>query len=237
MKKFVLAVCIAIGLCASLSAQQSDQPLQPALLSAALPSAPAVSAQPSVPFASERPAALPALFASAAPPPSASASPQFPGVSAREDYYKWDLAVGYEFMHFNSAPFSANLSGLHTDLTYNFRDWLGVEGSVVSGWGSATVFGGERSKEVLFTGGVRAGIGTSKHRWSPWGHVLVGGLHMWPQVAREGRVGLAVQPGGGVDYRLNDRLSARAEADYVYSRLYSGSQNNFQFGVGIVIHF
>jgi predicted porin len=48
---------------------------------------------------------------------------------------------------------------------------------------------------------------------------------------------LAFQTGGGVDYFFNPRLSFRGEADYVLTRLYSGTQNNFQIGVGLVLHF
>ena len=228
MKRFLVAACIAVGLGTTLSAQQTYQPsFQPMIVSSALPSAPPVS------FAA---AFNPAPELGAEPAsPAASPAPQFPG--ARDvDYYKWDLGVGYEFLHFKSAPFDANLSGLHTDLTYNFKDWLGVEGNVVSAWGG-DVLGGERSKAVLFTGGAHISMGTTKRRWTPWAHILVGGIHMWPQVAGQTRTGFALQPGGGADYRLNDRLSVRVSGDYVYTRLYTGSQNNFQFGAGIVIHF
>jgi len=230
MKRFVLAASLALGLCHSLPAQQSLQPQnQLTLASAALPSAPSLGAGPLFTLA-PAPAAPSSSFASPAPPPV----PQFP--SSHDDFYRWDLGVGYELLHFKSAPFSANLSGLHTDLTYNFKDWLGVEGSLVSAWGGK-VLGGETSKAVLFTGGVRIGEGYSRHRWTPWGHALIGGIHMWPQVAGQGRVSFAVQAGGGADYRLNDRLSFRAEGDYVRTQLYASSQNNFQFGAGVVIHF
>jgi opacity protein-like surface antigen len=233
MKRFLLAVSLALALGASLPAQQTFQPIPPMIVSAALPSAPTVSDPPSVNLVPSFtfPAGQPAL-----PAPSASPAPapQFGG-STRGDFYRWDLGIGYEFMHFDSKVFSANLSGLQTDLTYNFRDWIGVEGNVVSAWGDK-VFGAT-SKAVLFTGGIRIGEGTSKHRWTPWGHALVGGLHMWPQTAGNDRLGFAAQLGGGADYRLNDRLSIRASADYVRSQLYSSSQNNYQFGIGAVIHF
>ncbi len=205
--------------------------------SAALPSAPSATAQPA--FTLVPSLALHTADLSAAAPqpafPSASPAPQFPG-SRDIDFYRWDLGVGYEFMRFKSTPFDSNFSGVNTDLGYNFKDWLGVEGNVVSAWGS-NVLGGEKSKEVLFTGGVRISMGTTKRRWTPWGHALVGGIHVWPQVAGQTRTGFAVQAGGGADYRLNDRLSARASGDYVRTQLYNTSQNNFQFGAGIVIHF
>jgi predicted porin len=58
-----------------------------------------------------------------------------------------------------------------------------------------------------------------------------------PQVAHESKNGFALQAGGGVDYLFRSRISFRAEADYVRTQLYSSSQNNFQVGVGAVVHF
>jgi len=60
---------------------------------------------------------------------------------------------------------------------------------------------------------------------------------MNPQIANSGKNGFALQTGGGVDWFFNPRLSFRGEADYVHTRLYSASQNNFQIGVGAVLHF
>ena len=68
-------------------------------------------------------------------------------------------------------------------------------------------------------------------------HGLIGGLHMVPQTAVGGKTGFAVQAGGGVDYRLSGRASARFGGDYIRSQLYSASQNNFQIGGGLVINF
>ncbi|PYU06007.1 MAG: hypothetical protein DMG34_07025 [Acidobacteria bacterium] len=132
--------------------------------------------------------------------------------------------------------FSANLSGLHTDLTYNVNNWVGLEGNVVSAFGS-DVFGGEMSKYVLYTVGARINAGPSRRRITPWGHALVGGAHLNPQVAGESKNGFALQLGGGADWSYNPRVSIRAEADYVRTQLYSSSQNNFQVGIGAVIHF
>lgn len=230
MKRFFVAASLALGLCVSLPAQQTYQPLiEPLVVSAALPSAPSVAAQSTFAFVPELvlPAAQPAF-------PAPATAPQFGG--ANGDFYKFALGVGYEFVHFKSAPFSANLSGLHTDLSYNFTDWLGVEGNVVSAWGTK-VFNSETSKYALYTGGVRIGWGISARRLTPWAHALVGGVHVNPQTAAGGKNAFATQLGGGADYRLNERLSVRAEGDYVRTQLYSSSQNNFQFNAGIVIHF
>ncbi|HUL16682.1 MAG TPA: outer membrane beta-barrel protein [Terriglobales bacterium] len=147
---------------------------------------------------------------------------------------RWDLGVGYEYVRFNSYAFDSNLNGLHTSLTYFPNDWFGIEGSVVAAFGTKQ-FDNETSRYLLYTIGPKIAWRTRK--WGPWVHVLVGGMHMIPQIAGQGQNGFAVQAGGGVDYRITVNLSARFDGDYVRSQLYSSGQNNFQFGAGFVIHF
>lgn len=229
MTRLAFAALLSLALCAALPAQQPSF----FTLSSAQPSAPLATASYNF-------ALVPALAPPAAPVSFPSAAlPNAPAPPQRgyqdDDYYRWELASGYEYVHFKSAPFSANLSGLHTDVTYYFKDWLGVEGDVVSAWGG-DIFGA-RSKYVLYTGGGRLTLGSSNHRWSPWVHGLIGGVHVNPQTAAGGKNAFAVQAGGGVDWALVPRVSLRGEADYVRTMLYSSSQNNFQIGVGFVLHF
>jgi hypothetical protein len=233
MKRFALAAVLCLGYCFALPAQETSS----------LAFAPA--AQPAAAARNFHFTLAPELSAPAGPASSFLAFPAeaaLPGQPAPrpgvndEEGYRFDLGVGYEFVHFKSAPFSANLSGLHTDLTYNVTNWFGLEGNVVSAFGTK-VFSGEMSKYVLYTFGGRISAGPSRRRWTPWVHLLVGGAHLWPQVAGEGRNGFALQTGGGADYSFRSRLSFRAEADYVRTQLYSSSQNNFQIGAGLVIHF
>ena len=167
-------------------------------------------------------------------PPADPAPPKF-YYGTSEDF-RFQLGVGYEYVLFRSKPFNANLNGLHTSLSYYLNDWFALEGNMVAAFGSS-VFAGETAKYLLYAGGGRIAWRDPRHRWEPWMHALVGGVHMNPQTALAGKNGFALQPGAGVDLRVNSRLSFRAEGDYVYSRLYSQSQNNFQFGAGAVFHF
>ena len=231
MKRLAFAALLSLALCAALPAQQPSF----FALSSAQPSAPPGPASYNFDLV---PALAPSAASSVTFPsaalPDAPAPPK-PGYND-DNFYRWDLGIGYEFFHFKSSIFSANLSGLHTTLTYNLKDWFGLEGSLVSAFGG-DVLGPYRAKSVLYTAGGRIGWGVSNRRWTPWAHALVGGIHMNPQTAAGGRNGFALQAGGGADWRWNDRLSFRAEGDYVRTQLYSSSQNNFQFGIGAVIHF
>ena len=231
MKRLALAALLALGTCASIPAQQTS-------LMAFAPASPAPSTASTFNFTLV-PELAPPVTAWAIPRPQ----PAFPNSPAPRqssgssyDGYRWDLGIGYEFVHFDSAPFSANLSGLHTDLTYNVNNWVGLEGNVVTAFGG-DVFAGEMTKYVLYTAGARISAGPSRRRITPWGHVLVGGAHINPQVAGESKNGFALQLGGGADWSYNPRVSIRAEADYVRTQLYSSSQNNVQVGIGAVIHF
>ena len=168
----------------------------------------------------------------AAPAPTPAPTPPF----GHYEGYRFQLGVGYSYFRFRSAPFNSNMSGLQTSLSYFLNDWFAVEGNTIAAFGSS-VFSNERSKALLFTGGARIAWRDSRRRFEPWMHGLIGGLHMLPQTAVGGKTGFAVQAGGGVDYRLSGRASARFGGDYIRSQLYSTSQNNFQIGGGLVINF
>jgi hypothetical protein len=88
---------------------------------------------------------------------------------------------------------------------------------------------------VNFLGGPK--IAWRQRRWEPWLHVLVGGSHEQPQTADNSRNALAVQAGGGADFRWNPRLSFRLDADYLYNSYFKQTQNNFLLGGGVVFHF
>ena len=246
MKRLVFVVLAVLAVSASLPAQQvsflnADRAATPSFLAPA-----GGSSDVSLVPASALPAAAPASFApvpsaalSSAPMPGAALpnAPAPPPPPLDDFGNRWDLAAGYEYVHFSSAPFSANLSGLHTSLAYSLTDWFAAEGSVVAAFGGDVFAPGETAKYVLLTGGGRIFWNRAPRHWSPWAHALVGVAHVNPQVANSSKNGFALQAGGGVDYFFNPRLSFRGEGDYVLTRLYSGTQNNFQIGVGFVLHF
>jgi opacity protein-like surface antigen len=240
MKKFVLAVFVAAA-CVSVAGAQSAPELSPAAALAATP-APILAIPVSLPNAPLAAFSEPAPRAPFAPSATSFALPSLadavPAANAApfgtSDGLRWQLAVGADYVRFHSNEFSANMVGLHTSATYFATDWLGLEGSVTAAFGSK-VFANETTRYLLYTVGPK--IAWQGPKWQPFVHALVGGLHMIPQTAGHGQNGFAVQLGGGVDYRLSRVFSARIDADYVRSQLYSTDQNNFQVGGGVVFHF
>ena len=244
MKRLVFVVLVALAVSASLSAQQasflnsaSAQPSFSAAAGSSAPLVPALTFPAAAPASFSTPISSPALSSGPLPGAALPNAPAPPPGPLSDFGNRWDLAAGYEYVHFSSKPFSANLSGLHTSMAYSFNDWFAVEGSIVAAFGGDVFGPGETAKYVLLTGGGRIYWNREPHRWSPWAHALVGGAHVNPQVANSSKNGFAFQAGGGVDYFFNPRLSFRGEGDYVLTRLYSGSQNNFQIGAGFVLHF
>lgn len=176
------------------------------------------------------PAAEPAI--PAAPAAEPAANPRY--IFGNRDDYRFQLGVAFNYLRFTSNPFSSNLFGLNTSLTYYTNDWFGVEGDVITGFSTET-YGGNHSKIFGGLGGIK--IGGRRAKWEPWIHALGGGGHLQPQTALGSRTGVMALAGGGVDYRVHARLSFRGEADYVYSGFFSQTQSNVQVLGGAVLHF
>jgi hypothetical protein len=192
-----------------------------------------------------RSAALPAsatevqglVMALAAPlgtaePPAPAPEPKF--LYGGRDDYRWQLGLGLTWMRFRSSIFDASALGIKTSITYYTNDWFGIEGNITAAY-APQIFQAEHVKMAIFGGGPK--IAWRQRRWEPWLHGIVGMIHEQPRTAGNSRNGLAIQAGGGADYRFNPRLSARLEGDWVQTSLFGQTQNNFQFVGGFVLHF
>ena len=175
-----------------------------------------------------------ATSSSAAPAPGAAAPAKPKFVFGDRDDYRWQLGLGVEFIRFQSNALDASIVGVNTTLSYYPNTWFALEGSVVTAFGPPP---NDNDHVKYFGGGGGLRIGGRRARFEPWGHVIVGGAHLQPQTAAGNRTALSVTAGGGVDYRVNSRLSLRAEMDYLYTNFYSHNQNNFQATTGVVFHF
>ena len=178
---------------------------------------------------------VPAAAVPAASPTPAKPKPKLPKfVFGDRDDYRWQLYVGVEFYRFLSNIYNASMVGTNTTLDYYTNGWFAVEGSIVTGF-APPVIDNEHVKYFGGGGGIR--IGGRRNQFEPWAHALVGGSHLQPQTAGNSRSALSAQAGIGLDYRLNSRLSLRAELDWVYTTFFGQTQNNFQGTTGAVFHF
>jgi hypothetical protein len=178
--------------------------------------------------------ALPLAAPNAAvPDPEPAPRPRF--IYSDRDDFRWQLGLGLSFERFRSSIYSASAVGTSTSLAYFLSDFLGVEGNVNTFF-APTIWQNEHIKLVNY--GVGPKFAWRRPRWEPWFHGLFGGTHALPQTANHNsKNGFAVQLGGGADYRLLPRLSARAEVDYVGTKLFGQWQNSGQATVSLVFHF
>jgi hypothetical protein len=146
-----------------------------------------------------------------------------------------DLGFGFSYLRFRSSQFNANTFGTNTDFTYYLNPWVGVEGDISTGFGSQNP-SSAAAKSLVYGAGIRV---TAPHQRNvrPWGHFLLGGIHMFPQTAFSNNA-FAAQLGGGADFRVRYWwLWLRIEGNYIHSQLYAGGQNNFQVASSIVYRF
>jgi opacity protein-like surface antigen len=126
--------------------------------------------------------------------------------------------------------------GWITSFHGNVNSWFGIEGSFSGHYRSETVDGEMlkvRAHSFLF--GPR--ITYRKHRVEPWVHVLVGGVHASGDVDGDSisENAFAAALGGGLDVKIHKNVAIRlAQVDYVMTRFFSETQNNFRFSTGIV---
>lgn len=171
-------------------------------------------------------------LATPAPDPTPSPDPKF--LYGGRDDFRWQLAIGFDWLRFRSSIFNASAVGVKSSVTYFLNDWFGVEG-VVSGTFAPEILDREHVKVLVYGAGPK--IAWREKKWEPWAHAIIGGSHEQPQTAGNSKDAFAIELGGGADYRFNPRLSGRLEADWVHTGYFSQSQNNFELTAGVVFHF
>jgi opacity protein-like surface antigen len=167
-----------------------------------------------------------------APTPAPAPAPKF--VFGDRDDYRWQLGLGVEFLRFRSSVLDASIVGVNTTISYYTNTWFALEGQLITAFGPPPQ-DDNHVKYFQGAGGFR--VGGRRNQFEPWLHALIGGSHLQPQTAAGSRNALSATGGGGLDFRVNSRLSLRAEVDYVYTRFWSQDQNNFQATAGVVFHF
>lgn len=228
MKKLIVLVCAALGSVAAASAQEN--PSEAALVAAAPP--PAATNVARANFASVTLVPTAPVAKTSAP----ESTPAWPFGGREED--TWQLSTAYAYVRFRSTAFDVSLNGIQTRVVKYFDERFGVEGGVTAAFaGVPSGFGpGSDAKYLFYGAGVRIRW-QSQRRLEPWGHVVLGGVHMQPQTAANSRSGFAYEVGGGVDWLWKPHLAWRVQGDWVRSHLYQESQNNFQIASGIVFNF
>lgn len=175
----------------------------------------------------------------AASPASEPAQPGIPVSLSPGDREAWQIGAGFQFLHFKftSAPtVTFNDYGYNAAFTRFFSNRVGVEGTVVAGFGHAS---SSIDAKSFFVGGGPHYAFITARRFEPWIHAIPG----WERFRfTQGPVlgnnnGFAFLGGGGVDYKFGGRASWRFQADYIGTRIGGSFNSSFAFGTGLVFNF
>jgi opacity protein-like surface antigen len=140
-----------------------------------------------------------------------------------------DVFGGYSYLHSDPGALpAAHTSGWEASVTYNWNDWLGLKADVDGHY----CCDGQKMHDFLF--GPEFTLHRGKIR--PYVHAL-GGVSVGRSDTFSEDV-WAVAIGGGVDWRVSDRMSIRvAQADWLGAHYGDEVRNNFRFSTGLVFHF
>jgi hypothetical protein len=245
MKRQLVVFILVLGMGCAARAQEATSDSQtrdrnvaadfstvPSTNAALLQSVPALALSPAPSFGS--PAAAASPFGTAAPDPSPAPAPDPKFLYGGRDDFRWQLAIGADWLRFRNSIFNASAVGVKSSVTYFTNEWFGIEGNVSATF-APQIFEREHVKVLVYGAGPK--IAWREKKWEPWAHAIIGGSHEQPQVAGNSKNTFAIQVGGGADYRINPRLSGRLEADWVHTNYFSQTQNNFELMGGVVFHF
>jgi Outer membrane protein beta-barrel domain len=169
-----------------------------------------------------------------APAPQPAPEPTPNSYSYSENPNKWQLGVAFALVRFRSSVYFATAPGFNTSLAYSWKDWVAIEGSVTSAF-APPVFENEHFRYLGYGAGPKFSFGNG--RLQPWAHALVGGVHLIPQTASSGRNGFEVTMGGGVDYGINNVISAKVGVDYLGTHIFDAWQSSAQIVAGFSFRF
>ena len=167
-----------------------------------------------------------------APPPAPEPTPR--PYNYNENPNKWQLGIAFALVRFRSSVYYASAPGFNSSLTYWWKDWVGIEGSVTSAF-APPVFENEHFRYLGYGAGPKFSFGQG--RLVPWAHALVGGVHLIPQTASGGQNGFEITMGGGVDYGINSVISAKAGVDYLGTHMFGQWQSSAQIVAGFSFRF
>jgi opacity protein-like surface antigen len=158
-----------------------------------------------------------------------------------------NVFFGYSYGNINlNHGSSIGMNGFEGTLEGKFAPLFGVVADISGHYGdknnfpTSTTFVPVAASEYNFLFGPR--LSFSAGRFRPFAHALVGAAHE----SVSGRHGIhysasdtsfAFALGGGLDYHLWHPVGWRFQGDFLQTRFFGNTQNDFRFSTGIVLHF
>jgi opacity protein-like surface antigen len=157
--------------------------------------------------------------------------------AAQSEYRGFELFAGYS--HVNS---NVGLNGWNITGTYRpeVAGWLGVTGDISGAYGSDLVLGRKLNND-MYAGmaGPRVHINVNNDNLQPFGEFLVGfGRNTtWFAGLSDSDTAWVWSLGGGIDYALSDRWSARAKAGLLRTHFFGDADNKPRISLGLAYRF
>jgi hypothetical protein len=147
-----------------------------------------------------------------------------------------DFGIGYSLLHDGDASVTGH--GFNAAIAGHFNEWFGLEGEVGMNFDSLQLLSTDVDVTMTsFAGGPRVSMDLPMA--TPFVHFLLGGMN-----ADAGALGSSVsetvfiiQPGGGIDVWLSDRMGLRFTGDYRRWFDEGEAGNEVRFTAGIVFGF
>jgi opacity protein-like surface antigen len=175
----------------------------------------------------------------------------FAGLASAQVPTSGNIFVGYSF--YSASPSTldlssgsrANLNGWNASLEGKVLPWVGIVADLSGHYGTesfvelspegpfATTVSGHET-DVMF--GPRLSVSVAKFR--PFAEAMFGVGHISTgQGISTSDTSIATALGGGLDYKVIRIVALRVEGDYVQTRFFGTTQNNFRLSTGIALRF
>ena len=171
-----------------------------------------------------------------------------------DDYNKYDIGVLYSHNRVDTGVDVPNqnfisdregFNGFEAFAKGNVSRYVGLKGSYSFHRKSFDISNGVTTVDVdadlhQFMGGAEFKDNARETKVKPFAHVLAGVAHARADIegvpdSDDSETGFAAAIGGGVDFRINERVDFRAvQFDYNPNRANGETSHNFRFGIGII---
>jgi len=176
-----------------------------------------------------------------------------------DDYNKYDVFVGYSHNRVDTGIADEDdddfddiidqregFHGVNASVAGNISRYVGLKGDYAFHRKSFDIFDGVDSFNVdsdmhTLVGGVQFKDNAKETKVKPFAHLMAGVAHARfdiegvPDFGGADETGFAGVIGGGLDFRVSDRVDFRAvQFDYNPARLGGETQHNFRIGIGVV---
>ena len=169
---------------------------------------------------------------------------------AQNDYNKHDVYIGFSHARVDFDADLEGFNGFEIAANRNLSRYIGLKGDYTFHFKNTNISGTEiDAKTHTLVGGVQFKDNSKEKKFKPFAHLMVGFTRASADVNpvfcvqqvgvpcpfSDSEIGFAGVFGGGLDFRINDRVDLRAiQVDFHPTRLGGESQANFRVGVGVV---